>query len=73
MRLSALLGTIVLGAVAPVPLRARAAEELIEGKAINESLAAEAGARALQGAEPLSKNAYKIEIAKTLVKRAILG
>ena len=64
---------IALGAVAPVPLRARAAEELIEGKAITESLAAEAGALALQGAEPLSKNAYKAEIAKTLVKRAILG
>ena len=64
---------IVLGAVAPVPLRARAAEELIEGKVINESLAAEAGAIALQGAEPLSKNEYKAEIAKVLVKRAILG
>jgi len=28
---------------------------------------------ALKGTKPLSKNAYKIEIAKTLVKRAILG
>jgi CO/xanthine dehydrogenase FAD-binding subunit len=64
---------IALGAVAPVPLRAHAAEELLKGKAITESLAAEAGALALQGAEPLSKNEYKAEIARTLVKRAILG
>jgi CO/xanthine dehydrogenase FAD-binding subunit/thioredoxin reductase len=64
---------IALGAVAPVPLRAVAAEELLVGKPISESLAAEAGALALQGVEPLSKNEYKAEIAKTLVKRAILG
>jgi NADPH-dependent glutamate synthase beta subunit-like oxidoreductase len=64
---------IVLGAVAPVPLRAFAAEELLKGKPINESVAAEAASLALAGAEPLSMNAYKIEIAKALVRRAILG
>ena len=64
---------IVLGAVAPVPLRAFAVEELLKGRAINESLATEAAEAALADAEPLSMNAYKIEIAKTLVKRAILG
>ena len=64
---------IVLGAVAPVPLRAFAAEELLKGRAINESLATEAAEAALADAEPLSMNAYKIEIAKALVKRAILG
>jgi NADPH-dependent glutamate synthase beta subunit-like oxidoreductase len=64
---------IALGAVAPVPLRAFAAEEVLKGRAINESLAAEAAEAALADAEPLSMNAYKIEIAKALVKRAILG
>jgi NADPH-dependent glutamate synthase beta subunit-like oxidoreductase len=64
---------IALGAVAPVPLRAFAAEEVLKGRAINESLAAEAAEAALADAEPLSMNAYKIEIAKALVRRAILG
>ena len=64
---------IVLGAVAPAPLRARAAEEAIKGKPIDEYVAAEAANLALAEAAPLSMNAYKIEIARTLVKRLILG
>jgi len=64
---------IVLGAVAPVPYRAIGAEDAIKGKAISESLAETAGAAAVAGAVPLSKNNYKIQIAKTLVKRAILA
>jgi xanthine dehydrogenase YagS FAD-binding subunit len=64
---------IVLGAVAPGPLRAKAAEAAILGQPINEKRASGAGALALKEAVPLSQNAYKIEIAKTLVKRAILG
>jgi NADPH-dependent glutamate synthase beta subunit-like oxidoreductase len=64
---------IVLGAVAPKPLRARAAEEFLKGRVVDEKAAADAGKLALEGAQPLDKNTYKIEIAKTLVKRAILG
>jgi CO/xanthine dehydrogenase FAD-binding subunit len=64
---------IVLGAVAPGPVRAKAAEEAIIGRPIDEHLAAEAAEQALAGAQPLSMNAYKVEIAKTLVKRAILN
>jgi xanthine dehydrogenase YagS FAD-binding subunit len=64
---------VVLGAVAPAPFRAKAAEELITGQIINELLADEAAKKALAGAKPLSQNAYKIEIAKVLVKRAILA
>ncbi len=64
---------IALGAVAPTPLRAFATEEALRGKVINEALAAEAAEAAVAGAMPLSMNAYKIEIAKALVKRAILG
>jgi xanthine dehydrogenase YagS FAD-binding subunit len=63
---------IVLGAVAPMPYRAKAAEELISGHTISEKLATKAAEKALEGAKPLSKNAYKIQIAKTLVKRAIM-
>jgi len=61
---------IVLGAVAPGPVRAKKAEHLIVGRRIDESSAREAAEEALLGARPLSNNAYKVEIAKTLVKRA---
>ncbi len=64
---------IVLGAVAPEPVRARKAEELIKGKTIDEDIATEAATRALAGASPLKMNGYKVEIAKVLVKRAVLG
>jgi hypothetical protein len=64
---------IALGAVAPAPMRAIAAEEALCGKRLSEEAAAEAAEAALAGAEPLSMNDYKVEIAKVLVKRAILG
>jgi xanthine dehydrogenase YagS FAD-binding subunit len=64
---------IVLGGVAPSPLRACAAENLLKGTPVNESSAVEAANLAVADALPLSMNAYKIEIAKTLVRRSILG
>ncbi len=63
---------IVLGAVAPEPLRARTTENLIKGRALDEEVAAEAAKAAVQGAVPLAMNDYKAEITKTLVKRALL-
>lgn len=64
---------IALGAVAPGPVRAKAAEEALIGRRIGEAAAGAVAEAALAGARPLSMNSYKIEIAKTLVKRAILG
>ena len=63
---------VVMGAVAPIPWRAPAAEQALAGKTITEETAAAAAEVALQGARPLRENAYKIEVAKTAVKRAIL-
>jgi xanthine dehydrogenase YagS FAD-binding subunit len=63
---------VVLGAVAPVPWRTPAAERVLAGKTISEAVAADAATAALAGAKPLSGNAYKIQIAKTAVRRAIL-
>jgi xanthine dehydrogenase YagS FAD-binding subunit len=63
---------IVLGAVAPVPWRVQAAERALVGKTMTEASAADAAAIAVAGAKPLSGNAYKIQIAKTAVKRALL-
>ena len=64
---------IVLGAVAPIPLRAKEAEAYITGKAVTGELAAEAAEIALQGALPLSKNGYTVQIAKTLVRNSLLN
>jgi xanthine dehydrogenase YagS FAD-binding subunit len=64
---------IVLGAVAPVPYRSTAAEDALKGNAISESVAEAVGTAAVQGAQPLNKNAYMVQIAKTLVKRAVLA
>jgi xanthine dehydrogenase YagS FAD-binding subunit len=63
---------IALGAVAAGPVRATKAEKLLEGRPLDEKAAVDAAEEALAGAKPLSMNAYKIQIAKTLVKRSIL-
>jgi xanthine dehydrogenase YagS FAD-binding subunit len=63
---------IVMGAVAPVPWRAEAAEAALAGKAITEETAAAAAEAALKDAQPMTDNAYKVQIARTAVKRAIL-
>ena len=63
---------IVLGAVAPTPIQATKAEEIIKGKAIDDITTAKAAEAAIAGAKPLSMNAYKVEITKKLVERAIL-
>jgi xanthine dehydrogenase YagS FAD-binding subunit len=63
---------VVLGAVAPVPWRSRPAEAALAGKPLNEETAAAAGDAAVTEAQPMSGNAYKVQIAKTAVKRAIM-
>ncbi len=65
--------SIVLGAAAPTPWRARAAEAALTGKRIDADAAAAAGRLALDGATPLSGNAYKAPMFEALVKRAILA
>ena len=63
---------VVLGAVAPVPWRAPAAERMLAGKVLSDAVAIDAATAALAGAKPLSGNAYKIQVATTAVRRAIL-
>jgi CO/xanthine dehydrogenase FAD-binding subunit len=64
---------ICLNAVYNRPYRALKAEAAIKGKAINEANAEAAGAAAVADAIGLNYNKYKIQIAKTLIKRTILG
>jgi len=63
---------VVLGHVAPVPWRSRDAEKTLAGKTVSEATAKEAGEAAVKGARPLSKNSYKVQLARVAVKRAIL-
>jgi xanthine dehydrogenase YagS FAD-binding subunit len=64
---------IALNAVAPKPYRAVKAEAAIAGKPINEATAEAAAAAAVEDAKPLPSTKYKVQIAKTLVKRALLA
>jgi xanthine dehydrogenase YagS FAD-binding subunit len=63
---------IALGHVAPVPVLAEAAAAALIGKTISEDAAAAAGKAAVASATPLSRNAYKVQLASVAVKRAIL-
>lgn len=63
---------VVMGAVAPIPWRSQAAEAALVGKPLNEATAVAAAEAAVREARPLSQNAYKVQVAKTAVKRAIL-
>jgi xanthine dehydrogenase YagS FAD-binding subunit len=63
---------VVLGAVAPVPWRSTAAETVLAGKRMSEEVAMSAADAAITGAKPMTQNAYKVQIARTAVKRAIM-
>ena len=66
---------VCLGAVAPIPWRAEAAERLIAaaGRPMDAKLAEAAGEAAVADAIPFDDTRYKLQIAKTLVKRALLS
>jgi xanthine dehydrogenase YagS FAD-binding subunit len=64
---------VVLGAVAPVPWRSKPAEAALAGKRLNAETAAAAAEAAVSDAKPMSGNAYKVQIARTTVKRALLN
>ena len=63
---------IVLGHVAPTPHIAEEAAKALEGKAVTEESAAEAGKLAAKGAKPLAQNGYKVKLVEVAVKRALL-
>jgi xanthine dehydrogenase YagS FAD-binding subunit len=63
---------IVLGHVAPTPRVAHHAAAFLIGKSLNEATAAEAADIATADATPLSMNEYKVQLARTAVKRALL-
>ena len=62
---------ITMGAVAPVPMRATKAEQYLIGKKPDAETAAKAAELALEGAIPLERNAYKIDMAKAMIRRSL--
>jgi xanthine dehydrogenase YagS FAD-binding subunit len=64
---------VVLGQVAPIPWAAAEAEELLRGKSVDASLAAQAGEAAVAKARALSHNKHKIQLARVAVKRALMA
>jgi xanthine dehydrogenase YagS FAD-binding subunit len=63
---------ITMGAASPVVRRSPQAEAALTGKSINEETARAAGKVAVEGAQPLSGNAYKLDLFPVAVYRTIL-
>jgi xanthine dehydrogenase YagS FAD-binding subunit len=64
---------ICLNAIAVKPYRAVRAEKAILRQRVNEQSAEAAGSAALSEAKPMERNGYMVQIARVLVKRAILA
>ena len=63
---------IVLGGVAPVPMRANAAEGFLIGKKLTEAAVEQAAELSVKGASPLAENEFKIIELKALMKKTLL-
>ena len=64
---------LVVNAVAATPRRLKNVEVAIQGKPRNEETAKMAGDLAVQGAQTLRHNGYKVPLMRNLVKRAVRG
>jgi xanthine dehydrogenase YagS FAD-binding subunit len=62
---------IVLSGVAPVPIRAEAAERELLGREATPDRFAAAAEAALQDARPLRHNGYKLPLTMALVRQAL--
>ena len=63
---------IVLGWIAPTPIRASEAEAMLLGQRIDDALATRAARAAVRDAQPLSRNAWKVEVLEAVIRRMIL-
>lgn len=71
------MARIALGSVAPVPMRARKSEALLEGKAFTSSIVDEAAELAMQECAPIddvrASSAYRKKMVKVLTRRLLIG
>ena len=69
------MANLLLGGVGSIPVRARVAEELLQGASLTPELVREAGEAAVKGLDPPSDvqadSQYRIDVAKIFVRRAI--
>ena len=63
---------VIVGYVAPIPWISPEAQQALAGKTVSDDVAKAAADAALQNAKPLSHNAYKVQLARVAIKRAIL-
>ena len=63
---------IALGQVAPIPYESEAANKFLEGKTLDDATASQAADLILKDATPFEHNGYKIPLAHTLIRRALL-
>ncbi len=68
---------IVLGSVAPVPMRAVTAEKLLQGKELSDEQICEAAKTAREEVTPISdvraSESYRLQMTEVLVRRALLA
>ena len=64
-------GRVVLGGVAPVPYRAAVVETALKGQDV-KATAKSAAAQIRTVSRPMSLNAYKVDIAQSLIERTLL-
>jgi xanthine dehydrogenase YagS FAD-binding subunit len=62
---------LALGGVGTKPWRSREAEAVLTGKSVSDALFAEAAKVALREAKPQRQNAFKVELAKRTIVRAL--
>ena len=62
---------VVLGQVATVPWRSAPAEKALLGARLDAKAAEAAGRAAVEGAEPMGSNGYKVDLVTTLVRRIV--
>lgn len=62
---------VALGAVAPVPWRARDIEDALVGQPLTADTIERAAEAATAGARPLAQNAYKVDLAQGVVREAL--
>jgi xanthine dehydrogenase YagS FAD-binding subunit len=65
--------SVVLGAAAPTPYRAKYAQDALAGKPVNADTARAAANGSMTGATPLHSNGYKVPLFKAIVARTILA
>jgi xanthine dehydrogenase YagS FAD-binding subunit len=64
---------LVLSGAAPVPWRCTGAEEILKGRRLNQERAVMAAAAAVQNAEPMEQNEYKIALFRGLIEQQLLA